>query len=537
MPFFAITSPDEARYAEVAREMAASHHYLVPRLNGIIFIDKPPFFYWVTALFFHVFGVTVSTARSVTSLCALVIAWGLYHIGVHWQLRRTGLLAACLFLASPITLLMAHFVNLDMMVACFITLSITCFLSSLPTTSAASRYRLIWLYAAYTWMACAILTKGLIGLVIPAMAIGGWVVLQRRWSAVEDMRLPTGLAWCFLLCAPWFFIMQWHFSDFSHFFFYTQQVGRYLSTHLNDQNPVWFYPVIISGAFILWLPSLVKAIVLPVRQYFCDRVSAVNLLMWVWALGTIIFFSVPRSKTLGYILPALVPLAWLLADQLMQLKKTDKQVWWQGGYWLLLGLAVLGTGVGYRVSIPAGLLPGVVLTGLWLILSGIFFMLPVGRKLGVIGVFYMVLVAFVFNAWLSYAVITHSTDAQRKSIAPLIKQLKSMTSDTRRLMSFNAFYYDLPFTLQHKVQIVSTQVPLPLSVMDNWLGQFHEGLRIEPHNRWFSSWQDWQHNFLHKKSKQPLYIVTENKYIPLLKALPMKVVAQYHQTCLLRVSM
>ena len=44
-----VWNPDEARYAEVAREMRLSGSWAVPRLNGEVYTQKPPLFFWAIA--------------------------------------------------------------------------------------------------------------------------------------------------------------------------------------------------------------------------------------------------------------------------------------------------------------------------------------------------------------------------------------------------------------------------------------------------------------------------------------------------------
>ena len=63
-----LVKPDEGRYAEISREMAASGDWVTPRLNGLKYFEKPPMQYWATAAAFRVFGVNEWTARLWTAL-------------------------------------------------------------------------------------------------------------------------------------------------------------------------------------------------------------------------------------------------------------------------------------------------------------------------------------------------------------------------------------------------------------------------------------------------------------------------------------
>src|SRR4051812_5594636 len=66
-----LANPDEGRYSEISREMAASGDWVTPRLNGIKYFEKPPLQYWATALAFNVFGVNEAAARLYVVLSAI----------------------------------------------------------------------------------------------------------------------------------------------------------------------------------------------------------------------------------------------------------------------------------------------------------------------------------------------------------------------------------------------------------------------------------------------------------------------------------
>ncbi|MCX6936134.1 MAG: hypothetical protein NTZ01_08125, partial [Verrucomicrobia bacterium] len=65
---FGLLEPDEGRFAQIGREMAAGGDYLVPKLNGIEQFYKPPFVYWITAAGYRLFGISEWTARLPSAL-------------------------------------------------------------------------------------------------------------------------------------------------------------------------------------------------------------------------------------------------------------------------------------------------------------------------------------------------------------------------------------------------------------------------------------------------------------------------------------
>src|SRR5215475_2268145 len=65
-------NPDEPRYAEVAREMVARDDYALPHLNGAVYGEKPPLFFWLGAAAGSLPGVPFeSGTRLVSALAAL----------------------------------------------------------------------------------------------------------------------------------------------------------------------------------------------------------------------------------------------------------------------------------------------------------------------------------------------------------------------------------------------------------------------------------------------------------------------------------
>jgi 4-amino-4-deoxy-L-arabinose transferase-like glycosyltransferase len=144
------------------------------------------------------------------------------------------------------------------------------------------------------------------------------------------------------LASPWFLAMQWRFPDFAHYFFIIQHVQRFLSRSFNNPQPVWFYPVVLLVAALPWSPWLLalrrgSRRVPPVQR-------DVRALMWAWLVVVTAFFSIPASKLVGYILPALPPLAFLVAEAVQRAVSRGTQpgsaaVWLQR---TSLGLAAAG---------------------------------------------------------------------------------------------------------------------------------------------------------------------------------------------------
>ena len=253
-----------------------------------------------------------------------------------------------MLLLQPLLFVGGQFANLDMLVAGCITATV------LALAHAALRFeqgqphrRALWL--GYALAGLGVLAKGLIGFVIPALTLGLWVLLRWRWRTLWALLSLPGVAIFLLVAAPWYVAMQMRFDDFLHYFFVVQHFQRFSVGGFNNVMPVWFYPAVLA---LLSLPSLVWCPHLLDRGYWAGafgpratQQGAVRLLMLVAVGSVLLFFSIPKSKLVGYVLPAVAPLAWLLADASQRLATTPgrRRAWAgsvaSGG---LLALAVVG---------------------------------------------------------------------------------------------------------------------------------------------------------------------------------------------------
>jgi 4-amino-4-deoxy-L-arabinose transferase-like glycosyltransferase len=313
--------PDEGRYAGIAWEMLHSHHWLIPRLDNLPYFDKPPLFYWLSAAAMALFGTNEFAARLPSLLGATLAAASLYGLARRWAGAGTARWVAIAICAHPLLFLGSQFANMDMLVAGFITLSIASFAHAALTTwdaPADAPRRYAPLAIAYAAAALGVLSKGLIGIVLPVLVIGAWLIVQRRWRVLRGMVWLPGLCIFALIALPWFVAVQMRFPEYAHYFFVVQHFRRFAAGGFNNVQPLWFYPAELAlfGAPWLawWLVALRDA-----RRARRDAASPardgarppLESLMSTWLVAVLVFFSLPQSKLIGYILPAVGPFAYL----------------------------------------------------------------------------------------------------------------------------------------------------------------------------------------------------------------------------------
>ncbi|WP_246312502.1 ArnT family glycosyltransferase [Pseudaquabacterium terrae] len=306
----ALALPDEGRYVGVALEMLQSGDWLTPRLDGLPFFHKPPLFYWLTAAALALLGQHEWAARAASLLGASALAAGLYLYLRRWAgaaLARASLLA---LLTQPMYFIGAQFANCDMLVAACIGLALLAWAHALQSAAAGSGQAPRPARAAgFALAALGVLAKGLIGIVLPLLVLLAWLACQRRLAQARLLAWWPGWLLFAAIAAPWFVLVELRHPGFADYFFVGQQLHRYARGGFNNVQPAWFYPAVLALLCLPWWPWLWGVR----RAAGAAPGAAPWSLMGCWLLVVLVFFSVPRSKLIGYMLPLLAPLAVLVA--------------------------------------------------------------------------------------------------------------------------------------------------------------------------------------------------------------------------------
>ena len=309
-----LSFPDEGRYIGVAWEMLTSGNWRVPTLDGMPFFHKPPLFYWITALGLKLFGANEWAGRLAPLLAGLTAAMALHFFVRRHVNQQTANLAVAVLATLPFFYVGAQFSNLDMLVAGMISATIVSGASAVLALEKGQPHHAL-LTAAYVFAALGILAKGLIGVVLPGAILLAWILVTKRYRLILSL-FPLTLLFLFaVLVAPWFGLMEKSYPGFLNYFFVYHHFQRFAEMGFNNQQAFWFYvPVLIllTLPWSLWIWRAFTRSALLEKERF-----DVRILMIIWLMGIVGFFSLPSSKLVGYILPALPPFAFLIADAIL----------------------------------------------------------------------------------------------------------------------------------------------------------------------------------------------------------------------------
>ncbi len=305
--------PDEGRYAEIPREMLASGDWVTPRLNGLKYFEKPPLQYWMTALAYRSFGLHEGSARMWPALSAfiaiLVIGYAGHRLGGPALGLHTGLA-----LAGMVGYIVnGHMLSLDAGLAAFLTVALAGFLVAQRAEATPAECRR-WMLVAWAAMAGALLSKGLIGLVLPGGALVTYTLLQRDFALWRRLHIGKGLLLFLVLTLPWFVLVSRANPEFLQFFFVHEHFQRFLTTGHRRTGAWWYFiPLLLVGS-LPWLLVLLAG----ARRLWSRALPQANGFSWqrfvvAWSGFVFVFFSLSGSKLASYILPLFPSLALLVA--------------------------------------------------------------------------------------------------------------------------------------------------------------------------------------------------------------------------------
>ena len=308
-----VFDPDEARYAEIPREMVATGDWVTPRLNDLKYFEKPPLQYWMTAAAYIAFGEHTWTARLWPALLGFLGLVTTLFAGRTLFDLRTGVHAALLLAGSVLYVVFAQVMTLDMGVTFFLTGSLYCFLLALRTGLATHWVR-TWLLSAWVMAAMAVLTKGLIGVLFPALTLLAYAAIHRDWRLLRTVLWLPGIVAFLAIAAPWFVLVQQRNPEFFDFFFIREHFGRFLLQEHTRARPWYYFLVIALAGAMPWSTLVLSSLPLAWRhqQTKHSRIHVDRFLL-LWVVVIVGFFSLSSTKLPGYVLPVFPALALLAA--------------------------------------------------------------------------------------------------------------------------------------------------------------------------------------------------------------------------------
>lgn len=315
-------TPTEARYVEISQEMLKTGDLVTPRINGVKFLDKPPLTFWLGAASISMFGSSEFSARLPHALLMIALCLIIFAAGRKFYGRIAGVLGALIMASCVMGVVSGRIVMTDLSLSFFITACLLSFMFS--QLSLEKRKRDIFLMLTYVSAALAVLSKGIVGILIPAIVVGSWIAITWQWQILKNARLVWGTLLFTIIVVPWHILAGFETKEFYDFYFINQHFQRFFTDiHQRTKFFGFFFVVVIAGLFP-WIIFLFQTLNEKIKKLWRERhikstANNIEIYLLLWAALPFLFFSYSDSKNVVYILPVFPPLALMIGNYLSQI--------------------------------------------------------------------------------------------------------------------------------------------------------------------------------------------------------------------------
>lgn len=347
---------DEPVYGEVGKEMARAglSGWLTPHYNGAIWFDKPPLFYWLTALSMRKFGVSEFAARLPSALLGVGLIALTYALArrAYPDSPNAGLWSGLVLATTVQFFMLSHASVTDMTLAFTLTAALLGVYCWIATGRGA------WIAAAGAMTGLATLAKGPVAIVLIGLLVILFLLLSRQAKRLLSPMLWAGFALCLLIALPWYLLMiHLHGELFIQGFLEANNVTRYLSAeHKSTQAYYWYIPI-FCAFFLPWTLAIPGAIATAAAKLRRERGEPsspqATLFLVLWFALVFVFFSASQTKLITYIFPLFPAAAILVGNAIAERVKgnVDDRANWAFATLLCL-IAGAVAAVGRRYDIP-----------------------------------------------------------------------------------------------------------------------------------------------------------------------------------------
>jgi len=327
---------DESKHASTSKNMVLSGDWVTPQYNGQNFYDKTPLYNWLAAISFLLFGFTEFAARLPAALlgsaCVMI---------TYWLARRmfgpvVAFLSTLVLATSAEYIVLSRVVVHDISLTFFVTLALTLFFVGYKN----EKHRRPAFLIGYAALGFAVLAKGPVGVVLPMMIIGLFLIYKRQLWFLKEMRIGWGLLIFIAVASPWYILISVRNPDYMEYFFLKQNIGNFLSQQSRHPKPFYYYIPVLMGGLFPWSLFLPLAVFRAFRKRSAENGDGLIFAL-IWLGVVFIFFSMATSKLGTYILP-LFPAASVLVGVLWyDLLYAPNRVLHKGVFYSYLPFAVI----------------------------------------------------------------------------------------------------------------------------------------------------------------------------------------------------
>ena len=414
---------DEGRNGEVGREMAATNDYVMPRIDGMPYLDKPIVYFAAEAAAMEVLGPTALAARLPAYLFTLATAFVLWWFARRVWDDESALVAAIAYLAMPFTMAFARTVIFDSALSFFVVVAIVAFYLGKPT--------LAWAAIGF-----GVITKGPVAIALPLLVAIPFAIKQKRFRSLWSW---WGLLAFVAIVAPWVWAVSQVVPDFLHYVLVTETMQRMATKALKRTGPPWYFiPYLIGGALPWAIVAIANA------RELRRRLDPATLYALLWIAVPFIFFSISQSKRPQYILPLMPAVALLIARATRGFRAAAVA-------WIVLGVVLIGAApfAKMRPELLAPAKSSAIALGVVALIAGLVAAFIRRRELAIIALSIPVIAIPIAADPVLQAI------GERRSAHAFAEQLKPQIGASTEVVGIEAYTGSLQFYLQKPITVVT----------------------------------------------------------------------------------
>ena len=300
---FPETTVDSAKYAAVSREVFQSGDFIHLKIHGDPYLQKPPLLFWLGAISFKILGVSIVAFKLPVLLFTFLGIYATYRLGLLVYDKKTGAIAALIYGASEALFLY----NMDMHTDALLTANII--FGAWQLAEYLEKRKPLNFILGFVGIGLAMISKGLIGLAVPVVAIGGYLLVKKDFRTIFSIRWLAGLLILLLILYPTLKGLYDQFGfDGLKFYFWSNNVDRIRGEYSHYKHDYFFSLHTMAYLFLPWSLYAYTAVVKDARQWYAQRFSIGNKKVaysYSVVLVLIPLVSISSQQAPHYLLPAI----------------------------------------------------------------------------------------------------------------------------------------------------------------------------------------------------------------------------------------
>lgn len=344
---YALLNNNEGLYASIAKHMLQNKAFIIPYLNCVPYIEKPPLLYWLLSLSFSVYGFTAFAARFVTATSATLLCFSILYFARKIKQPKIGITATLIFASSIGVSIIARMVYFDMLFSFLIGGTLFCWFHWYETQKTVA------LRIGYILLGFAILTKGLVAIILTCGSFGAFLLLEKSfWKHLRLALDGPGVLLFLAVVLPWHITAIIQHKNFFWHYFINEHFLRFLDLrepHDYYHGPIYYYLPRILIYLFPW--SFFTPLIFLRTKHSSPIEQKLLRFSWCWLLLPLAFFSFSSAKANYYMIVSMPALAIILGAKLNAFFASKQRRFFNIATTLFLFATAAGLGLAFVESL------------------------------------------------------------------------------------------------------------------------------------------------------------------------------------------